>query len=116
MAFLENLSCVNSTYKTNVSVAWLLLHPYLFSGKHQGCLCLGSNHRGYDHHDVPGSLWYIPFTDVVLQFERHHSLSLRQVPFPLDLGGQNHCANNFLYLLLGLIDLQCLFADSLLLE
>ena len=60
----------------------------LFSGKHRGCLCRGSNHRGSDHHDLPGSLWYIPIIDVVLRFELHRSLSLRQVPFTLVLGGR----------------------------
>jgi len=38
------------------------------------------------------------------------------LPFLIDLGGQNHCANNFLYLSPGLIDLQCLFDDPPLLE
>ena len=60
----------------------------------------------------PSLMWFSNLSGIIL-------FLLEQVPlpFPMDVGGQNHSVNkHFLYLPLGLIDLQCLFGALLLLE
>ena len=91
-----------------------LLRPVLYSRKHGGCLCLDPVHRDSDHHDVVGSLWYIPslmlfpnLTGIILFLFEH-------VPFPLlFVRGVQNLYVDFWYLPTDLIDLQS-HSDALL--
>ena len=117
--FLENLSCVNSTYKTNVFVAGffsvLISSPENIEDVYASApiiVVMVIMTRQALYGTSPSLMWFSNLSGIILFL-----LEPVPLPFPMDLGGQNHCVNKrILCLPLGLIDLQCLFGALLLLE